>query len=111
VPITATTRLNIGSNYTLTVNIDKPGAWLISQQTLDASGRPTALPASITDCVNSRNTPEVCIGKLADLHYRQQAAYQPARNFWVLQWAEAGIFLGLALALTGFCVWRIRRLS
>jgi hypothetical protein len=93
------------------VNIAKPGAWLISQQTLDASGHPTGLPASVTDCVHSPATPETCIGKLAELHYSQLAAYQPARNFWTLQWAETGIFLGLALALTSFCVWRIRRLS
>jgi hypothetical protein len=111
VPITAHTPLGLGSDDTLTVNIAKPGAWLISQQTLDASGHPTGLPASVTDCVHSPATPETCIGKLAELHYSQLAAYQPARNFWTLQWAETGIFLGLALALTSFCVWRIRRLS
>jgi hypothetical protein len=111
VPITATTRLSLGNNDSLSVNIGKPGAWLISEQTLNASGRPAALPASVTDCVNSRTSPDICIGKLADLHYQQLATYQPAHNFWPLQWAEAALFLGLSLALTGFCVWRIRRLS
>jgi energy-coupling factor transporter ATP-binding protein EcfA2 len=111
VPITATTRLSLGNDESLSVNIGKPGAWLISEQTLDTAGRPSALPASVTDCVNSRTSPDICIGKLADLHYQQLATYQPARNFWPLQWAEAGLFLALSLALTGSCVWRIRRLS
>ncbi|WP_276324198.1 hypothetical protein [Streptomyces sp. RFCAC02] len=35
--------------------------------------------------------------------------YQPAGNFWALQWAETVLYLGLTLALTGFCVWWIRR--
>jgi hypothetical protein len=35
--------------------------------------------------------------------------YQPASRFWGLQWREAGLFLVLALALTGFSFWRIRR--
>ncbi|MFF9572056.1 hypothetical protein [Streptomyces sp. NPDC014685] len=41
--------------------------------------------------------------------YRQQVAYQSAGNFWTLQWVETGLCLGLALALTGFCAWWIRR--
>lgn len=36
------------------------------------------------------------------------AAYQPASRYWPLQWYETGIYLALALALTGFCLWRIR---
>ena len=36
-------------------------------------------------------------------------SYIPANRFWALQWREAGIFLALAFALTGFCFWRIRR--
>ncbi len=35
--------------------------------------------------------------------------YQPAGNFWSLQWAETGLYLVLALALTAFCAWWIRR--
>jgi hypothetical protein len=27
---------------------------------------------------------------------------------WAFQWTETAIFLALALALAGFCVWRIR---
>jgi hypothetical protein len=39
--------------------------------------------------------------------------YQPASRFWALQWFETGIFLALAAALAGFCLWWVwrRRLS
>ena len=35
--------------------------------------------------------------------------YQPAGRYWTFQWYETAIFLALALALAGFCVWWIRR--
>jgi hypothetical protein len=34
---------------------------------------------------------------------------QPANRFWVLQWRETSIFIGLALLLAGFCTWWVRR--
>jgi hypothetical protein len=38
--------------------------------------------------------------------------YQPASRFWRFQWYETGIYTALALALAGFCFWRLRhRLS
>ncbi|MFE2560789.1 hypothetical protein ACFXGT_33220 [Streptomyces sp. NPDC059352] len=46
---------------------------------------------------------------LGALGYKQQVTYQPAGNFWALQWAETGLYLGLALALTGCCAWWMRR--
>ena len=37
------------------------------------------------------------------------ASYQPTSRFWPIQWAETGIYLALALALAGFCYWRLAR--
>jgi hypothetical protein len=51
----------------------------------------------------------VCFTRLADEGYRQRVTSQPASHFWALQWRETGILLALALLLTGFCFWRIRR--
>jgi hypothetical protein len=36
-------------------------------------------------------------------------SYQPASNYWPLQWAETGMFLVLALALAQYCLWRLNR--
>ncbi|WP_225804930.1 transporter [Streptomyces sp. NK15101] len=92
-----------------------PGSWVVSQQTLDAAGRPAPVPSSFADCLRTESgppTPQQFDGCLADLGaqgYTQRVTYQPAGNFWTLQWAETGLHLGLALALTGFCAWWIRR--
>ncbi|AQS65707.1 transporter [Streptomyces pactum] len=92
-----------------------PGAWVTSQQTLNAAGQPTPVPSSFADCLRTESGPPAlqqvdrCVADLGALGYQQQVTYQPAGNFWTLQWAETGLFLGLALALTGFCAWWIRR--
>ncbi|MFI6422515.1 transporter [Streptomyces sp. NPDC050842] len=92
-----------------------PGAWVVSQQTLDTAGRPASVPSSFPDCLRTDSGPptleqvERCVGEFGALGYKQQVTYQPAGNFWVLQWAETGLYVGLALALAGFCTWWIRR--
>ncbi|MGW1092207.1 transporter [Streptomyces sp. NPDC002596] len=92
-----------------------PGAWETSQQTLNAAGQPSTVPSSFADCLHTESGPPTlqqfdrCVADLGALGYKQQVTYQPADNFWALQWAETGLYLGLALALTGFCAWWIRR--
>ncbi|MFE0653524.1 transporter [Streptomyces sp. NPDC059534] len=91
-----------------------PGAWITSQQTLNATGRPAPVPSSFADCLHTTSGPPTlqqvdrCIADLGAQGYQQQVTYQPAGNFWTLQWAETCLYLGLALALTGFCAWWIR---
>ncbi|MEU1518015.1 transporter [Streptomyces sp. NPDC005811] len=93
----------------LSLALDRPGAWITGQETVDAAGHPvTALPSSVTSC-RPPSPPEECLGALTDLHYRQRITYQPAGHFWRLQWAETGLYCALALALAGLCVWWVRR--
>ena len=42
------------------------------------------------------------------MHLRQTVTYEPASRYWPLQWYETGIYLALALALAGLCLWWIR---
>ena len=35
--------------------------------------------------------------------------YHPAGHFWPLQWRETAIYTALALALSAFCFWWLRR--
>ncbi|MFF1308182.1 hypothetical protein [Streptomyces sp. NPDC058307] len=92
-----------------------PGAWVTSQQTLNAAGQPTSVPSSFADRLGTESGPPTlqqtdgCVADLGALGYKQQVTYHPASNFWALQRAETGLYLGLALALTGFCAWWIRR--
>lgn len=97
--------VNIGVDAVREVDFGQPGAWILSEQTVNASGQPAALPESLTDCSSMSD----CAANLTKAGYQQQVSYQPAGNFWSLQWAETGLYLGLALALTGFCAWWIRR--
>ncbi|MFD3730353.1 hypothetical protein [Streptomyces sp. NPDC058632] len=97
--------VNIGIDAVREVDFGQPGAWILSEQTVNASGQPAALPASFIDCPSMSD----CATALTKAGYRQQVTYQPAGNFWTLPWAETGLYLGLALTLTGFCAWWIRR--
>ncbi len=51
---------------------------------------------------------EHCVQRLG-IH--TSMVYQPGSRFWAFQWIELSIFLVLALALVGFVIWRIRRVS
>jgi hypothetical protein len=94
------------------VELSAPGAWEISQQTVDAAGDPIEeFPSWTSEC---RPGPgpgamDACLQRLADEGYRQQVTYVPASDFWTLQLIETGLVLVLAAGLTGFCFWRIRR--
>jgi hypothetical protein len=55
-----------------------------------------AAQAAIQRCVDS-------------FHLREVVTYQPTSHYWPLQWSEAGIFLAVAAALGGACVWWVRR--
>jgi hypothetical protein len=86
----------------------QPGAWILSSGAIDAAGHPvSALPAACEGCGPKAPDPEQ---RLVSRGIREEAiTYQPASRYWPLQEIETGIFLALALALTGFCFWRLGR--
>jgi ABC-2 family transporter protein len=97
----------VGHNAKLTVPVTgMPGAWIISNQTITPSGRVFVLP-NVAAC--NTGTQQQCNTFLATQHLRRQISYQPASRFWAFQAYETAIFLAVALALAGFCVWWIRR--
>ncbi|MFG2076214.1 ABC transporter permease [Nonomuraea maritima] len=108
-----------------------PGAWVLTTELLDPSGRTIAgterssgpsatiaraIPVSTTSgpCAPATGPPNanVCVVEINRLGYRQQATYQPLERFWPLQWIETGIYALLTLGLTWFSFrWLRRRLS
>ena len=40
---------------------------------------------------------------------RVAVTYQPTSRYWAIQWIETAIYLALAVALAGFCFWRLGR--
>ncbi|HEY3014598.1 MAG TPA: ABC transporter permease subunit [Nocardioides sp.] len=105
-------RLDVGSEL--------PGAWSLSDHTVDASGaKASSIPTWVTDCLlppqkdnaEGRADQQACFDRLADQGYRQQVTYQPASHYWALQWRETGVMVTVGLLLVALAFWRLRRLS
>jgi ABC-2 family transporter protein len=121
-PISGLTGANItirpgnAGQLALAGNVNLPGAWIYSNQIVNAAGHPVSqvpLPAggalSVQTCGNARTGPTgECFAGLAGHGYRQLVTYQPASRFWEFQWYETAIFVALAAVLAGFCFWWIR---
>jgi hypothetical protein len=84
----------------------RSGAWVLSDKTITPSGNIFTGPATKA-CL--QGTQQQCNAWLASKDLRQLVTFQPASRFWALQWYETAIFVVLAVALAGFCAWRIRR--
>jgi hypothetical protein len=92
----------------------QPDAWIFSSQALNPAGRPVStIPAACNNANPSGEkggstpiTPAQCMQSRG---YREAISYLPTSRYWPLQWIETGIFLALALALAGFCFWRLGR--
>jgi hypothetical protein len=84
-----------------------PGAWVLSSQLTTPGGRAVStLPA--TRACASNASGQTCSTYVESLHLRQTVTYEPASRYWPLQWYETGIYLAVALALDGLCLWWIR---
>jgi hypothetical protein len=102
--------LGISDNNTMTVTaaVDKPGAWILSNQTISTTGQVFTGPPPHA-CLSRTRSFQACQNSLPRLHLRQLLTYQPASRYWAFQWYETAIFLALALVLAGLCAWWIRR--
>ena len=114
----------IGPVGGLQVRIDKPGAWVLANETLDPSGNVTeTVPTWVASCIppppglpgggptgSPRGSLSACFARLAKAGYRQRVTYQPNGRYWTLQAIETAIFLALGGGLAGFSVWWTRRI-
>lgn len=96
------------SNGPMQVGVNLPGAWVLSTSPVtNAAGH--VVNGLVQTCgTRSAGNFRSCLVKL-DL--KVPITYQPASRFWMFQWYETAIFLGLAAALAWFCFWWIRRHS
>jgi len=107
-----------------------PRDWVISDQTINAKGQAIGQFGSIGpngnttvsvgthgitikgagSCPNLHSqTPQNVQGCVDQLRIREVLTYQPIGHYWVLQLTELAIFMGAAVALSGFCIWWVRR--
>ncbi|GIF47304.1 hypothetical protein DFJ67_6878 [Asanoa ferruginea] len=85
-----------------------PGDWITSVHAIDAAGQPFTGPAPQV-CLSPTSSLAECDAAINQLHLSQRVAYQPASRYWTFQWLETTGYLVLALALSAFCVLRVRR--
>jgi hypothetical protein len=103
-----------------------PGAWVLSTRIVDSAGHAPTKAFLANTCGGIGGPPrsaagnhsgvppsavqhqlQVCIRTVAS-RFHETVTYQPAGHYWPLQWAETGIFLALALAMTGIGFWWVR---
>jgi ABC-2 family transporter protein len=97
-----------GNEMTVMGSDNLPDAWILSNQTITATGEVFTGPADPQYCGPDAGA-QACEEWLGTLGLRQDLTYHPASNFWPLQWTETGILLAAALLLAGFCFWWTRR--
>lgn len=96
-----------GANGPLEVfGLEPAGAWVLSSTDIENSSGQNVLGSQVNSCFSSSQTVGDCLAPY-DLHV--DYTYQPAGNFWPLQWTETGIYLALAGLASSACFWRIRR--
>ena len=98
-----------GGTFAFTLDhIDsQPGAWILSSGAVNAAGQPVSvMPAACVNAGRTTGDPTPC---LASHGIQIAVSYQPTTRYWPIQWTETGIYLALALALAGFCYWRLGR--
>ncbi len=95
-------------SFSVTNLPDQPGAWILSSGAVDAAGHPVStIPAACRE--GAADGSEDFPACMADQGIRVAASYQPTSRYWPIQVIETGLYLGLALALAGFCFWRLGR--
>jgi hypothetical protein len=98
------------STFAFTVDFlpSQPGAWIISSGAVNAAGQPVAAIPAPCAAPGANGSPafEPCLTRHG---IRVAITYQPTSRYWAIQWTETAIYLALALALAGFCFWRIGR--
>ncbi|MFC1403521.1 MULTISPECIES: ABC transporter permease [Streptacidiphilus] len=96
-----------GSRMSVSMEVNIPGAWVLSTQTVDPAGRPFTGPVTPA-CAATNATPQACFASIDRLNLRQVVTYQPASRYWRFQWSETAAYLVLAGIMTAFCIRRIR---
>jgi hypothetical protein len=94
--------------FTVAFLPSQPGAWIISSGAVDAAGQPVSIipAACVASGANGSSAFGPCMSRQG---IRVGITYQPTSRYWAIQWTETAIYLALALALAGFCFWRLGR--
>lgn len=87
----------------------KPGALILSNETVMADGGAFPTPLHAPRCTDIGRSMQDCYSFLGSLDLHQVVTYQPLSRFWTLQVYETSILLAVALSLSAFSYWWLRR--
>jgi hypothetical protein len=101
--VDATAHVSGNGSFSLGVRelAGQPGAWILSAQAVNAAGQPVS---SSQACAGQAQQTQNCLARQG---VRIGVTYQPTSRYWAIQWTETAIYLVVALALAGFCFWRL----
>jgi len=98
--------------------------WIINENTIDRTGAIVAHGGGLEFGYLASHCPGIAtqgplLGKssavidacVQRLGLQDAITYQPDSRFWTFQWIEFGVYIALAVALAGFVLWRVKRLS
>jgi hypothetical protein len=104
------TRIGPNGSFGFGVQVlpSQPGAWILSAGAVDAAGHPVSTNPAACKSLALSGSP-AWTQCLTSHGIRIGVTYQPASRYWAIQGSETAIYLALALALAGFCFWRLSR--
>jgi hypothetical protein len=97
-----------GNELTVVASNNLPDAWVLSNQTITATGQVFTGPANPQYC-GPDTAPQVCTDWVGSLGLRQDLIYHPANHFWPPAMDRSRHLFAIAVLLAGFCFWWTRR--
>lgn len=86
-----------------------PGDWVLSNTLVDAGGRRITAGREDLAVLHAQQAGIDPHTYILTLGWRRVISYQPAGRFWTFQILEAGLYVGLAVALVLVALWLVRR--
>jgi hypothetical protein len=86
-----------------------PGDWVLSNTLVDGGGRQITAGREELAVLHAQQAGIDPQTYILTLGWRRVISYQPAGRFWTFQLLEAGLFVGLAVALVLVSLWLVRR--
>ncbi len=89
-------------------DVDIPGAWVLSNETVKADGSPFIKLDDPRPCMRESESIRACEAGIAALQLRQKVVYHPLEHYWRLQLVETGLLLAAAGLLILLSFWWLR---
>ncbi len=86
-----------------------PGDWVLSNTLVDGGGRRITTAREDLAVLHAQQAGIDPHTYIVTLGWRRIISYQPAGRFWTFQVLEAGLYVGLAVALVLVALWLVRR--